>query len=395
MDDDVTIVALRAAHAHRDRPFGLQIAHVIKRHPTCAVDQDVFKALLWYAEHGEASETWKSGHEKHTETFPSIVDLVPVNTPLDLNGINSARGVAWEVLGQLVHSNPHRVAEIWTLIERRAAEETFAPARAMMLYTLVPLFGLDPARFGVCLRRLTSPLAGERDDVSALAPLATRAGVHLFPYIERDLPNLALELMERMIVAPERNLNLIGTWWALGERLRQGNSNDRFPDIEWQSPAHAKLWASILCDFATHTEFRDLAISELERLFSHEHSAVRKAAADVFWHMPSNDFPYFMGTAQAFVRSPAFKDTTYSIIKCLEEASHDVTELVLEAGEVIVGSWADGRTRSMYQIQKTLKREYVNSENRPELRTRFLDLIDDMAARNVYEADDFMRMDDR
>ena len=169
----------------------------------------------------------------------------------------------------------------------------------------------------------------------------------------------------------------------------------QFEDIEWQSPAHTKLWASILCNFATRTEFRDLVISELERLFSHEHSEVRKAAADVFRHMPRDDFPYFKGMAQAFVRSPAFQDTTYSIIKCLEEASHDVTELVLEAGEVIVKSWADRRVRSIYQIQKTLKREYVNSESRPELRTRYLDLIDDMAAKNVYKADDFMRMDDR
>ena len=395
VDEDATIAALRAAHAHRSRPFGLQIVHLVKSHPACAREGDIFDALLWYAEHGEASETRISVHKEHTEPYPSIGDLVPVNTPLVLSGINSARGVAWEVLGQMVRNHPHHAAEIWTLVERRIGEETFAPVRAMMLYTLVPLFGLDSARFGVCLRRLTLPLSKEQDDASALAVLATHMGVHLFRYIERDLPNLALELMGRMINSPDRNLNLIGTWWALAERLRQGNSTDRFPDIERKSPAHTKLWASILCDFAVSTEFRDLAIAELEQFFSHGIPEVRKAAADVFQKIPSDDFPHFMDMAQAFVRSPAFKEAPYWIILALEATSQDVTELVVEIGERLVWDQEDLKFRSMHQIQKALKREYVNSENRPELRTRFLDLIDDMAAKNIYEADDLMRLDDR
>ena len=395
VDEDAMIAALRAAHAHQARPFGLQIVRLAKNHPACARDEDIFKALLWYAEQGEASESWVSGHERHTKKFPSIDDLVPVNTPLVLNGINSVRGTAWQVLGQLVESHPHRAAEIWTLVERRIGEETSASVRAMMLCTLTSLFGLDPARFGICLRRLTSPLSGERDDVSTLAPLATHIGVHLFPYIERDLPDLALELMERMINSPDRTLNLIGTWWTLAERLRQGNSTDQFPDIERQSPAHTKLWASILCNFAVDTKFRDLAISELERLFSHEVSEVRKAAADVFRKIPGDDFQHFMDMAWAFVRSPAFKESAYWLITALEETSQDVTALVVEVGERLVRDRDDLTARSICQIQKVLKREYVNSENESKLRTRFLDLIDDMAAKNVYEAVELMRLDDR
>ena len=196
MDEDTTIAALRAAHAYRERSFGQEIVRLVKNHHACARDHDVFKALLWYAENGEVVETLGFSNKEQTEPFPSIADLVPANNPLVLTGINSARGVAWQALGQIVQSNPHRASEIWDLVERRAGEETSAPVRAMMLCTLAPLFGLDRVRFSVCLRRLTEPLAGERDDVSALVPLATREGVHLLRYIERDLPDLALELME-------------------------------------------------------------------------------------------------------------------------------------------------------------------------------------------------------
>ncbi len=395
VDEDATIAALRAAHAHRDRPFGLQIVRLIERHPACARDDDVFEAVLWYAAHGEVQDVRTSIDPEPTGKFPSIRDLVPANTALDVSGMNTTRGVAWEVLGQLVKSNPHRAAEIWALVERRASAETSAPVRAMLLHTLVPLYRLDRVRFGACLRRLTGPIAGERDDVSALAPLATHVGIRLFPYIERDLPDLALELMERMIGSSDRTLRLIGAWWALAERLQHGNTTDRFMGIERQSPAHAKLWASILCEFAAHTEYRDMAISELEGLFSHEVPEVQKASADVFRRIPGDEFGHFTDLAQAFIRSPAFEDAAYEIIRPLEKTSHNVTELVLEAGEVIVRDREDGGPVSVYDIETILKREYVNSQNCPELRKRFLDLIDEMAARNLAGADDLMGLDDR
>ena len=115
VDKDITITALRTAHAHRDRPFGIQITRIIKHHPACARDEDVFRALALVCGTRRGKESWTSVRERPTEEFPSIADLVPANTNLVLNGINSARGVAWEVLGQLVQSNSDRVAEIWLL----------------------------------------------------------------------------------------------------------------------------------------------------------------------------------------------------------------------------------------------------------------------------------------
>ena len=53
------------------------------------------------------------------------------------------------------------------------------------------------------------------------------------------------------------------------------------------------------------TEFRNTAISELEKLFSHEDPQVRKAAAGVFWNIPGEEFPYFMDMVRVFIRSPA------------------------------------------------------------------------------------------
>lgn len=395
VDKDATIAALRAAHAHRDRPFGLQIVRVVDRHPVCLRDDDIFEALLWYSEHGEASENQVSGCGDHAEEFPSIDDLVGANDALLTSGINSVRGAAWWVLGRLIESDQRRSAEIQALVECRAGDEPSVPVRAMMLYALTPLFNLDRTRFGVCLRRLTEPIAGERDDVSALAPIATELGVRLFPYIERDLPDLALELMGRMIDSSNRNLHLIGTCWVLAERLRQGNSTNRFPYIQRQSPVHAKLWGSILCEFAEHTEFRDMAVSEIEGLFFHEAPEVRQAAAGVFLDIPGNDFPHFMNMVQAFVRSPSFKDAAYPIIKALEGTSCDVTELVIEVGEILVRDRGDGPAASVHYLQGILKREYVNSEGRPELRKRFLDLFDYMAGKDIYEADDLMKLDDR
>ena len=136
-----------------------------------------------------------------------------------------------------------------------------------------------------------------------------------------------------------------------------------------------------------------MAISELRGLFSHKVPEVRKAAVDVFRWIPKDEFRYFNDMVRTFIHSPAFEDAAFQIIKSLEETAHDVTELVLEVCEVILG---DGNHhRSVYHIQKLLKREYVNSEKRPDLRKGFLDLIDEMAERNITGTDDLMQLDDR
>ena len=114
------------------------------------------------------------------------------------NGINSSRGVAWQALGQLLsHTNPERASDLWALVECQSAAEISTSVRAMMLYALIPLYRLDRDRFSLCLKRLTEPITGLRDEITALKPLATDAGVDLFYVIERDFPDLALELITK------------------------------------------------------------------------------------------------------------------------------------------------------------------------------------------------------
>lgn len=398
IDEDAAIAALRDAHARPGLPFEMQFIELVKRHPACGRDDEVFKALLWYAANGGVQETLASNDNKPPVTFPSIDDLLEANRNLYHNGINSSRGVAWQALGQVVARQPDRATDLWALVECQPAEEVSTSVRAMMLYVLNPLYDLDRDRFCVCLKRLTEPIAGLRDEISALKPLATDAGVDLYFFIERDLPELAVWLMERMIDSSDWTLRLVGVWWALAERLRRGNTTDRFKGIERESPAHANLWASILCEFAADTEFRTMAIMELKRLFSHDESEVRSAAAEVFRQIPESELPAFSYLAKAFIRSTTFtdgEDSADEVIRYLENTPHDVTELVLEASKIIVRDWEVSDSSSYYGIESLLKREYRNSENRPKLRKRILDVIDDMAARNIIGADDLMRLDDR
>ena len=395
LDEIAVISVLCKAHEHPNRPFGLQVVRLLERHPTYARDSKVFTALVWYAEHGDADKTIFTGAKEQLGPFPSIDDLSRANSSLINQGINSVRGVAWICLGRLVQHGPQCVADIWTLLERRAYEEIYPWVRAMMVYTLSALYSLDLTRFSECLQLLTKAISGERDDVSSLAPLTTDYGIRLYHHIERDFPCMALELMRRMIGSENKRLHLIGSWWTLAERLRQGNSKNKFPQIEQESPAHSKLWASILCEFVASTEFRNLATSELEKLFLHESPEVRIEAGNVFSHFPIDEFPFFMDMTRTFVRSPAFKDSTYPIFTALTMTTCDVTKLVIEVVEIVVYRWKDYGLISVLNIQKILKREYVNTESRPKLRTKVLNLVDYMAENSVIGVDDVMGMDDR
>ena len=394
LDKEMTIAALQAAHAHQGRPFGWQIANLVKFHPDCLQNDDVFDMLLWYAEHGEAREVLQPDLPQQRNEISSIDDLGHVNNSLITNGINSARGLAWEVLRQFDESNPQHVARIWDILEQRAAVEPLAFVRAMMIYPLASLYSLDVTRFSKCLRLLTKPVSSEQDEIFALSPLSTNVGIRLFHYIERDLPGLALELMRRLINSPDENQRVIGVFWTLAERLRQGNSVGMFPDIHRQPHPYPKLWAEVLCEFVPETEFRNMAIPELEKLFSHEDHQVRKAAVDVFWNIPSEEFPYFLGMVRVFIRSPACKVVAPEVLfRALKEASCDVTEIVIEVGEKLIKRGTS--YVFAHELLDILKREYANTENRPELRKRILDLIDYMCERNLYGVDDMMNLDDR
>jgi hypothetical protein len=395
LDTESGIAVLRKSHDQPGRPFGLQIIRLLTKCPSWAQEDDIFEGLLWYAEHGDAPEGPEFSPEEQIGELPSIDDLVGANVSLISSGINSVRGAAWELLGRLVQRCSDRIPAIWTLIERRAGEEPSTPVRATMLYPLGALFNADESRFGHCLLRLSAPIAGKRDAVDALAPLATHVGIRLFPYIERDLPDIALGLMTRMIGSPNKNLHLIGSWWGLAERLRRGNSSARFPDIQRRSPAHAKLWASLLCRFAVETEYRELAISELEALFSHNIPEVRKQAAEVFGHVSGEDFSHFANMARTFLQSSALRDNAYPLLKAMGKASCGVTELAIQAGEALFEDWGDHYLNYTGELQALLKREYVNSEGQPEFRARILDLIDRMIANGVHEAEDLTELEDR
>ena len=76
VDEDATIAALRVAHAHPCRPFEMHFIELVKRHPACGRDDEVFNALLWHAVHGEAQEALASNEIEQPGTFPSIDDLL-------------------------------------------------------------------------------------------------------------------------------------------------------------------------------------------------------------------------------------------------------------------------------------------------------------------------------
>ena len=107
MDKDAVIAALHIAHAYHDQPFGLQVTRIVERHPVCAQEDSVFEVMLWYAEYGEAGKQPVFSHMEGGPEFPTIDDLIHMNVRLLIDsGINSARGVAWEVLGNLVPKQP-------------------------------------------------------------------------------------------------------------------------------------------------------------------------------------------------------------------------------------------------------------------------------------------------
>ncbi len=87
----------------------------------------------------------------------------------------------------------------------------------------------------------------------------------------------------------------------------------------------------------------------------------------------------------------------------LKKGECNVHELVIASAERLItihgrnepGRAQPRRHRGIDELQDLLKREYAASENDPELRERFLDVIDKMLELGLYGVDEILKAHER
>lgn len=400
---DSLVHAVARAHQHPERPFGGGIARLVNKHPGVASNPEVFKIVIWYALNGDADDNvGLNGQNAQSETL-TINTLIRRGGTFYARGINSVRGMAWEALASVLWEIQEVENQIWEVLEVALEREPQISVRCCMMNSLVPLFNSDKERFCTSILKLIAlpkdaPLQNE---ASRLAPLITHTGVRLFEYIFNQLPELADELVTKLLQCRDENTELIGAWLVFRQSFHNEDFIDRADRLATKSLNHRRLLAGVAAGATKWAENRHRADVLLKKFFFDEDEQVRGHATKAFSEVSAEEAESYQELAAKFLKSPAFPENPLPVLYMLEEATFDVLELVVEATQRLITDITEkgdkyGR-HSTYtlKLQELLRREYSSSESNVKAREKILHLIDLMLLHQIYGVDKIVSTHDR
>lgn len=401
--DESLAQAVKRAHQYPGKPFGIDIARLVEKHPHITADSEILEILIWYSLNGEANESIDSDEQNVERETITIDTLIQRGGRLHIRGINGARGNAWEALGSVLWQVPEAESRVWEAIEIALEKETLISIRCCMMKPLMPLFNMDKKRFSDSIRRLIILPDGalHQYDALCLSPLITHTGIYFFRFIFHWLPELAGGLVTKLLQSRDETKELIGAWLVFCESFRNNAYVNKADKLASVSVDHRRLLADVTGNVINWAENRHRAEALLKEFFFNEDVQVRKHAANAFRNVQAKEVELFRELATVFLKSPAFVDNGFAVLRMLEEATCDVLDLVVEATQQIItdivekGNQHGQRGTDVHQLQDLLKREYASSETNPEARKKILDMIDLMLSHEIYGVDSIVTTHDR
>lgn len=398
--DGVVATAVRMAHAYPGRPFGMEISRIVGRNPSSARIPEVFETLIWYVVEGSGRDPEIKFSDREKE-LNDINDLLRKGHELHSRGINTVRGHAAEDLATVLWAVPELRESAWALVEGRSRNESSLSIRFCLVRCLLPLHNLDHGRAANILVQLATPPKNAADAPEWLAPAAFQYGFQLLRHTLYTVPNVGRVIVRRFLDSGDAVLRGIGVWHWCVESFRDAALQSEAEAFVSESTLHRRLAASIAADFAANEAQNEQARRWLLRAFDDDDRIVRRHATEVFRSISPNDVYHHLDIVEAYMDSPAYDDEAHSFFHLLNEATCDVCSLVVEASERLVdrikrlGPTGQGRHTDLHQLQDLLKRDYAVTESTPALRKRFLDLIDQMLALELYGIQNVLKEHDR
>ncbi len=398
LPSDSLAEVIKHAHSHPEKTFGSDIARLVEKHPNIATDPEILDILIWYALNGEAIES-EDLDEKNTENETlSISALIRRGGSLHVRGINGARGSAWEAICSVLWKTPEIENIVWEALDLALDKEALISVRCCMMKSLPPLFNLNKENFSNSIRRITilPESASNQSKSMCLSPLITHTSINLFRYIFRQLPELADELISKLLECGDETKELIGAWLVFCESFANDEYIEKADKLSSVSVEHKRLLASVTGGAITWVENRYRGEQLLKAFFFDEDEEIRTNAAKAFRNVETKDVEQYRELASIFLKSPAFIDNGSAVLEMLGNANCDVLDLIADAAQQATDDINHHRnSMDMHRIQELLRREYTSSESAPEARKVILDLVDLMLSKEIYGVDSIVTAHDR
>lgn len=373
--DDVVIAACERCHRLDGRPCGTAICRVIQKRAEGKLPSSALDMVAWYATQ-DADPTSDNGNVWSDDDRDSARDLLT-------KAINCVRGEAADTIGALLFADYERLPNLMEAVIAVSNDERTI-VRTTAAHAVLSILRCDRDLAVALLLQLTDT----PDDRLLKTHYAERA---LF-FSARTHFELIREIIERMLASDDGETAEIGARLACvasltedeavalsrrclgpeaGPRLRQGAAGVYAANVE---TAH----------------LREECERALVSLFHDAESAVRGEAAKCFRGFSGSDLGNFVDLVAGFLDSPAFQEHHFDVLRALDETSAAMPEVMCLACERFVekvgaegGDISTAAAAHTEMVCRLALRVYATSHE-PELRSRALNVIDQMMKYNYY-----------
>ncbi|MFM0502912.1 AAA family ATPase [Paraburkholderia caffeinilytica] len=393
--------AIRNAHSRPGQHFGEAIAGVIEKHPTFALEADVFEILYWYAENGTLHDMKRETPEEKDGPI-TIQRLMARSERLYLEALSGQRGQALRTLSAVQWHVNGKLPKVWDLLQSRVLREEDASVRVVLVSCIKPLIQDDKYQSAELLKELVKrpSSSGAKLLPSSVHVLATNEATHVVAYLLRNVVQSGRYLVDAMLASEEADLRALGAWHIIHASFYFDEYITEADVLMRTSADYARLGATCATHAIKDGELTERALKKLTEFFESTDADVHESASEAFRNVAPVSFHRIAPLALAYIASTSLQHGAFSLLYGLERATGDVSEIVVRVAEQVVKNARkldrkSRRATDLQQVRALLSREYAGSERNPTRRTRILDVLDTMLELDLFGAEDVVQAHER
>ncbi|WP_027845854.1 hypothetical protein [Mastigocoleus testarum] len=372
LDAETALRVCQRCHQLPNRPCGRRICWLFQKLSKLTWYQEAFDIVIWYA----LNDPDPVAELQRTNQSHNILS----------KGINSARGSAVSAIAKLIFADKNRASYFQEALQQIVKDPCIA-VRSCAAKVLTAMLNYD--------RNLAVSLFQELCKTEEDALLGTQTVESFLYYGSQTHFEALLPILERMIMSELSEVVKIGVQQACLLSLFIEEARWLAELCLSGTETHRAAASEIFIKYLREARFREFCENALIQLFHDSNVAIRSQAAKCFLLFEEEQLGEYVSLIEAFVDSPAFTNNSRDLLRALEKTSAKLPDVTFRVCDRFLQNLQSDnpevRNRTVFanEVSKLIVRLYSQTKNEKlrsprALRSRCLDLIDNMSQMGVY-----------
>ena len=376
--------AIKSAMRWQDVDFGRMVCWTIQRHPSAALDPEIFNLVLKAAAEGSASDTAvkttnPSKAQRKRETARGLLER---DGNLYASGINEERGSAYEALASILWEFESTLPQIIGLLEQRIEDEPLGSVRLCIAHVINAVGKYEPDRSVKMLQRLV------KQDPRVVQG---RAAQHTLGWVAHRSPDVVAQISVDLQTSDTPGLRAHGHFLESLLALLNDERNATFVAGFGASTLRRQIAGYRAAANLSSDIEGDRAAGWLLQLFNDSDRLVRQDTVGIDWEDVLDEGRDRSDLVSVFIKSVAFDEDSGHLMRALENRVSQFPALTFAAVDRVMelsGGWTDadrqGHYSTLHHLSRVLIELYRYAEGGSTDERKILDLFDAYLAGDVY-----------